>query len=125
MNVFETSNQILRLNKLIDHLEWEMNAAHLSISALMERIEENENSILNFPKSRMNVRLRMQINEMKREVLKYQQKVMECERKLSKKRFLRKSKISTLPLSMMTSQRSSLQSTSCLFDWDFILKFVN
>lgn len=125
MNVFETSNQILRLNKLIDHLESEMNAVHLSIFSLMERIEENENSILNFPKSRMNVRLRMQINEMKREVLKYQQKVMECERKLSKKRFLRKSKLSTLPRSLTMSQSSPLRSTSCLFDWDSILKFVN
>lgn len=125
MNVFETSNRISRLNKLIDHLECEMDAVYLSISKLMERIEKHENSILNFPNSRMNVRLRMEINEMKREVLKHQQKVMECERKLSKKRFLRKSMLSTLPTSFRYSQTSLTQSTACVFDWDSILKMVN
>lgn len=125
MNVFETSNRISRLNKLIDHLECEMDAVYLSISKLMERVEKQENSILNFPNSRMNLRLRMEINEMKRDVLKLQQKVMECERKLSKKRFLRKSMLSTLSNSLMYSQTSLTQSTACVFDWDSILKMVN
>ncbi|HSI76387.1 MAG TPA: hypothetical protein VK957_10840 [Lunatimonas sp.] len=123
MNVFETSNQISRLNKLIDQLKFEIDGVRQSKADLMARIEQNERTILNCPKARQNTRLRMEINEMKRDVLKHQQKIMEYERKLSKNKFLRQSKISTLPIPCISY--TPKQENYYGFDWVAILKFVN
>ncbi len=123
MNVFETSNQILRLNKIIDKIEIEINSIRQSIAALMARMEQNERTIFNCPRARLNTRRRMEINEMKREVLKYRLKIMEYERKLTKNNFLRQSKISTLPIPSTTHAPN--QENYYSFDWVAILKFVN
>lgn len=124
MNIFETSSQISRLNKLIDQLKNEINGVRHLIADLTARIEQNESIILKCPRTRQNTRLRMEINEMKRELLKCRQKIMEYERKLSKNQFLRQSKLSTLP-NPSNTYKTAIQDNTYRFDWDSILEFVN
>lgn len=124
MNIFETSSQISRLNKLIDQLKTEINGVRHLIADLTARIERNESIILKCPRTRQNTRLRMEINEMKRELLKCRQKIMEYERKLSKNQFLRQSKLSTLP-NPSNTYKTAIQDNTYRFDWDSILEFVN
>lgn len=123
--IFECSKQITRLNKLIDCLQADVNSIRCEIADLEGSIKENQQLLFRFPQSVMNKKIRIEINEMNRKVLKYRQKMEEFERKIARKVFLRESKLHLLNKSAVARHRVNLPMVDDTFDWGRILKRLN